>query len=59
MLDQGYKTTSLYTDLENPTSNKIYMDIGYEPIMDSILLLLVSKERKRWSITIVRSVPSL
>ncbi|MCR2820101.1 GNAT family N-acetyltransferase [Lederbergia panacisoli] len=37
MLDKGYRTTSLYTDLDNPTSNKIYMDIGYEPIMDSIL----------------------
>lgn len=37
MLDKGYKTTSLYTDLDNPTSNKIYMEIGYEPIMDSIL----------------------
>ncbi|MBW8351243.1 GNAT family N-acetyltransferase [Bacillus sp. IITD106] len=37
MLDKGYKTTSLYTDLDNPTSNKIYMEIGFEPIMDSIL----------------------
>lgn len=37
MLNKGYKTTSLYTDLDNPTSNKIYMEIGYEPIMDSIL----------------------
>ncbi|MBS4217446.1 GNAT family N-acetyltransferase [Bacillus sp. FJAT-49711] len=37
MLEKGYKTTSLYTDLDNPTSNKIYMEIGYEPIMDSIL----------------------
>ncbi|MBO1005342.1 GNAT family N-acetyltransferase [Pseudogracilibacillus auburnensis] len=37
MLDQGYEMTSLYTDMANPTSNKIYMDIGYEPVMDSIL----------------------
>lgn len=36
LLDRGYKTTSLYTDLSNPTSNKIYIQIGYEPIMDSI-----------------------
>jgi uncharacterized protein len=38
LLDRGYKTTSLYTDLSNPTSNKIYIQIGYEPIMDSILI---------------------
>lgn len=40
LLDRGYKTTSLYTDLSNPTSNKIYMQIGYEAIMDSIVFLL-------------------
>ncbi|MBD8070879.1 GNAT family N-acetyltransferase [Bacillus sp. PS06] len=38
MLEQGYKSTSLYTDLANPTSNKIYMEIGYTPIMDSIAI---------------------
>jgi predicted GNAT family acetyltransferase len=26
----------LYTDLANPTSNKIYGDIGYEPVCDAI-----------------------
>lgn len=26
----------LYTDLANPTSNKIYVDIGYEPVCDAI-----------------------
>lgn len=26
---------TLYTDLTNPTSNKIYQEVGYEPIMDS------------------------
>jgi predicted GNAT family acetyltransferase len=40
LLDRGYKTTSLYTDLNNPTSNKIYVQIGYEPIMDSIVIQL-------------------
>jgi uncharacterized protein len=25
----------LYTDLANPTSNKIYMNIGYERVCDS------------------------
>ena len=44
MLDNGYATTSLYTDLANPTSNKIYQEIGYELIMESILLFLKSKQ---------------
>lgn len=39
LLDRGYKTTSLYTDLSNPTSNKIYTQIGYHAIMDSIVIL--------------------
>ncbi|PET66909.1 GNAT family N-acetyltransferase [Bacillus sp. AFS001701] len=39
LLDCGYKTTSLYTDFSNPTSNKIYIQIGYEAIMDSTLIL--------------------
>jgi uncharacterized protein len=26
----------LYTDLANPTSNKIYVDIGYEPVCDAV-----------------------
>jgi uncharacterized protein len=38
LLDRGYITTSLYTDANNPTSNKIYIEIGYEPIMDAIVL---------------------
>lgn len=37
LLDDGYKFCSLYTDLDNPTSNKIYMNIGYIPIEDSIV----------------------
>ncbi|GLV61570.1 acetyltransferase [Bacillus mycoides] len=40
MLDEGYKTTTLYTDLANPTSNKIYQEIGYEEIMESVLIFL-------------------
>lgn len=39
LLGLGYKTTSLYTDLSNPTSNKIYSQIGYEAIMDSIVIV--------------------
>lgn len=40
MLDEGYKTTTLYTDLANPTSNKIYQEIGYEQIMESVLIFI-------------------
>ncbi|MRB21390.1 GNAT family N-acetyltransferase [Bacillus thuringiensis] len=40
MLDEGYKTTTLYTDLANPTSNKIYQEIGYEQIAKSVLIFL-------------------
>ncbi|WP_243523464.1 GNAT family N-acetyltransferase [Bacillus pseudomycoides] len=44
MLNRGYKTTTLYTDLANPTSNKIYQEIGYELIMESILIFLETIE---------------
>ncbi|MBS8266450.1 GNAT family N-acetyltransferase [Mesobacillus boroniphilus] len=40
MLHQGYQTTSLYTDLSNPTSNKIYQEIGYEWVADSVVMAL-------------------
>ncbi|PEK01530.1 GNAT family N-acetyltransferase [Bacillus wiedmannii] len=40
MLDEGYKTTTLYTDLANPTSNKVYQEIGYEKIAESVLIFL-------------------
>lgn len=33
-LDQGRRYVFLFTDLANPTSNKIYQQIGYEPVMD-------------------------
>ena len=32
----------LYTDLANPTSNKIYVGIGYEPVCDSVDLAFQS-----------------
>lgn len=35
LLDQGYAFCSLYTDLANPTSNKIYRAIGYRPLGDA------------------------
>ena len=36
LLGNGKKETNLYTDMTNPTSNKIYMDIGYEFVCDSV-----------------------
>ncbi|WP_160297269.1 GNAT family N-acetyltransferase [Paenibacillus sp. IHBB 10380] len=38
MLRGPYQFTSLYTDLSNPVSNRIYMNIGYEPKADSVVL---------------------
>jgi hypothetical protein len=35
-LASGRTFCFLYTDMANPTSNKIYTDIGYEPVCDSI-----------------------
>ncbi|MCL2407335.1 MAG: GNAT family N-acetyltransferase, partial [Defluviitaleaceae bacterium] len=34
-LARGYKKCTLYTDLSNPTSNSIYMKIGYKPVFDA------------------------
>jgi len=36
LLDEGYRFCTLYTDAANPTSNHIYMEIGYRPVQDSI-----------------------
>ena len=33
-LDQGRRFVFLFTDIANPTSNKIYQAIGYEPVID-------------------------
>jgi uncharacterized protein len=32
--DRGHSGCMLFTDLSNPTSNHIYMDIGYRPVTD-------------------------
>lgn len=37
LLDEGRQFCSLYTDLSNPTSNAIYMNIGYAPVQDSVM----------------------
>jgi predicted GNAT family acetyltransferase len=34
-LDHGSTACMLYTDLANPTSNKIYQQVGYEPVDDA------------------------
>lgn len=34
MLDSGKQFCCLYTDLSNPTSNRIYQKIGYQPVCD-------------------------
>jgi GNAT superfamily N-acetyltransferase len=34
LLDEGYRYCFLFTDLANPTSNKIYRTVGYEPVCD-------------------------
>ena len=35
LLDEGHARCCLYTDLSNPTSNKIYQAIGYRPVCDA------------------------
>ncbi len=35
ILDAGYRYCFLFTDLANPTSNRIYQRIGYQPIADA------------------------
>jgi predicted GNAT family acetyltransferase len=37
-LDSGRRFCFLYTDLANPTSNKIYVDLGYRRVCDSVEL---------------------
>ncbi|MGZ4482648.1 MAG: GNAT family N-acetyltransferase [Gaiellales bacterium] len=36
LLDSGHDRCLLYTDLANPTSNRIYQRIGYRPVCDSV-----------------------
>lgn len=35
LLDSGYRYCFLFTDLANPTSNRIYQRIGYRPVADA------------------------
>jgi uncharacterized protein len=36
LLGQGHRACFLYTDLANPTSNRIYVEIGYERVCDAM-----------------------
>ena len=36
VLDRGFEKCALYTNLANPTSNKIYQEIGYQLIAESL-----------------------
>ena len=36
LLEQGHRGCFLFTDLANPTSNRIYTDIGYERVCDAL-----------------------
>jgi predicted GNAT family acetyltransferase len=44
MLDSGKKFCVLYTDLSNPTSNKIYQDLGYKEVSDSKYFIFVAQQ---------------
>ena len=44
LLASGNKYCCLYTDLANPTSNKIYREIGYEPVCDAVVYALDEQE---------------
>ena len=39
MLDKGYQLCALFTDLANPTSNKIYKEIGYYQVGEFVNLI--------------------
>ena len=39
LVDGGRKFCFLYTDAANPTSNKIYRDIGYQPLSQSVHIM--------------------
>ena len=37
ILKSGYDFCTIYTDLSNPTSNSIYLKVGFKPVCDSVL----------------------
>ena len=47
LLDEGKHFCTLFTDLSNPTSNKIYQNIGYRPVADFAMYTFIGPERHR------------
>lgn len=47
LLAQGFTFLTLYADLANPTSNKIYGGIGFRPIGDAAVYRFAARERNR------------
>jgi len=45
------KVATLYTDLDNPTSNSIYIKIGYKPYCDSVML-----NKKVWLFSLLLTI---
>jgi uncharacterized protein len=45
LLAGGRRLCFLYTDLANPTSNRVYTRIGYEPVCDSREIAFVPRDR--------------
>lgn len=39
LLDDGNHFCTLYADLSNPTSNKIYRNVGYRPVVDCAMVM--------------------
>lgn len=46
LLKQGRNEITLYTDMSNPTSNKIYMHLGYKFICNSLHLAVIGSKSK-------------
>jgi ribosomal protein S18 acetylase RimI-like enzyme len=43
-LNRGFQFCSLYTNADNPTSNKIYQQIGYNIVTDSVFYIFKNKD---------------
>jgi predicted GNAT family acetyltransferase len=43
--DQGAASVVLFTDLANPTSNSLYLKLGYEPVEDRVLITFSGSPR--------------
>ena len=47
LLNDGYQYCTIYTDLSNPTSNKIYQEIGYREVGDLYEIDFLENSRSR------------